>query len=381
MAIALFGSFHISNNNRTKQERKAYNVDDVQGWIKHNHRLIDFNQHQKNKSLIDFKLSKFNNLFFNHDFENFKDPENFKNWINSLIDSKEIDQYNQKQKKKSRRVKDFYSFLTKDKTRSIADQFVVSLGSSESFKNIDPNFWTNQGRSWWLNYQKDLNEFLKLNLPNFEIYSSTLHLDETTPHIHIIGANLVERKNKKYGLSKQVINSELIKSNGLSDLSELHDRFRSFNQIKTKSLNHFLNFHNIQTNFYVPNETKQEQLADRFVSNNLKNFVLEIENQGLKPFNKMDLLELKKYISEKLKQEPEQQNQKDLEKELLKTIIDIYLKKTSGVYYDPNLAWLKERLTQLNNDPINLINRLQIEKAQFEHQNHQNPTNKKGFGF
>ena len=70
-------------------------------------------------------------------------------------------------------------------------------------------------------YNEQIQELLKL-LPSFKVANATIHYDETSPHMHVIGVPVIE--NCKRGMKKQVGKSQLFTKNLLS---ETQDKMRN----------------------------------------------------------------------------------------------------------------------------------------------------------
>lgn len=70
-------------------------------------------------------------------------------------------------------------------------------------------------------YNEQVQELSKL-LPNFKIANATIHYDETSPHMHVIGVPVIE--NCKRGMKKQVGKSQLFTK---ALLSEIQDKMRN----------------------------------------------------------------------------------------------------------------------------------------------------------
>ena len=70
-------------------------------------------------------------------------------------------------------------------------------------------------------YNEQIQELSKL-LPDFKIANATIHYDETSPHMHIIGVPVIE--NCKRGMKKQVVKSQLFTK---TLLSEIQDKMRN----------------------------------------------------------------------------------------------------------------------------------------------------------
>lgn len=371
----IYGSFHISTSKGTKQEAKAYNANDVLKWINHNMRNLEsFPKHKNLKSKIDFSKSIHNQTLKSKklNLTDFKKSQTFINWINSLVDPQLIKDYNHKQKKKFRRVKDFYELSTRDKTKSIADQLIVSLGDGESFKEIKDWFITESGKSFWYNYHQDLINFLREKVPTFKIYNSTLHLDETTPHVHIVGVTLKKRSNK-YGLPIQIKNSKFLDTP--DDLVHFHNQLREFNNTKAFQLTQALvnEDENNPYFFRVPKEKKGDDLK-RFDTLEIKNLINKIENLKKSQTFK-DLEKLKTWIEKQIHQEIDPDDPQlqflEFEKHFWKHLLNNFIQTTNNQH----LAYtIDQEFKKFQANPFNYF------KRQNQAQNYQNPTNKKGFG-
>lgn len=347
----IYGSFHISTSKGTNQEQKAYNAHDVQKWINHNLRHIEIHRHKKLKSLIDFKKTKFNQVVKVNNNWDYQDPQTFKNWINSLVNPELIANYN-KGKKKSRQVKDFYEYSTKDKTKSLADQIIVSLGDEENFRDIKEWFVSKKGREFWVEYQKEILRWLTKQLPNFKIYNSVLHLDETTPHLHIIGVNLITREKFKHGLPIQIANAELFGKNNYQGLRNLHNELRKLNQMVIKNFNELIrNELKLNLQFQVPNDKKYEVVSKRFDNLEIKKLMQEVE-QIKNPKIKNDLLNLYYLIQEKLDLESNSSQDKKLalQVKLLSELIKSITKELN--HNITEIMWAKD-LEILTNEILN----------------------------
>ena len=69
-------------------------------------------------------------------------------------------------------------------------------------------------------YNEQMQDLSKI-LPTFKIASATIHYDETSPHMHIVGVPVIENCNR--GMKKQVGKSQLFTK---TLLSEIQDKMR-----------------------------------------------------------------------------------------------------------------------------------------------------------
>ena len=70
-------------------------------------------------------------------------------------------------------------------------------------------------------YNEQIQDFKKI-LPSFKVANATIHFDETSPHMHVIGVPVIE--DCKRGMKKQVGKSQLFTKNLLS---EIQDKMRN----------------------------------------------------------------------------------------------------------------------------------------------------------
>ena len=104
-----------------------------------------------------------------------------------------------------------------DSQNDIACEIIIELG--------DMDFWQDKDNEYRYKmtdvYNEQIQELSKL-LPDFKIANATIHYDETSPHMHIIGVPVIE--NCKRGMKKQVGKSQLFTK---TLLSEIQDKMRN----------------------------------------------------------------------------------------------------------------------------------------------------------
>lgn len=102
-----------------------------------------------------------------------------------------IDEYNNKQKRKDRRIDDYYAKICKDKQKNVAYEMIVQVGNYNNSPTKEQQ-------------EKVLKEFyqsFKENFPNMEIVACALHKDEGTYHLHM---DYIPIKHCEKGLKTQV---------------------------------------------------------------------------------------------------------------------------------------------------------------------------------
>ena len=115
-----------------------------------------------------------------------------------------------------RQIKDYFQKVC-DSQNDIACEIIIELG--------DMDFWQDKDNEYRYKmtdvYNEQIQELSKL-LPDFKIANATIHYDETSPHMHIIGVPVIE--NCKRGMKKQVGKSQLFTK---TLLSEIQDKMRN----------------------------------------------------------------------------------------------------------------------------------------------------------
>ena len=138
---------------------------------------------------------------------------------------KSIDEYNSKQVREDRKIKDYFTNVSNNTKNDLACEIIIELGNKKYWDTKDKEF----KRKMTNVFIKQVND-LELLVPNFKIASAIIHYDETSPHMHIVGVP-IKYKNK-YGPSIQVGKSDVFTK---VSLCKLQDKMRilcieSFNQ-------------------------------------------------------------------------------------------------------------------------------------------------------
>ena len=125
-------------------------------------------------------------------------------------------EYNNKQTREDRKIKDYFKKVCYSQN-DIACEIIIELG--------DMDFWNNKDKEYRLKmidvYNEQIKDLIKI-VPTFKIANATIHFDETSPHMHIIGAPVVE--NCTRGMKKQVGKSQVFTKN---TLTEIQDKMRN----------------------------------------------------------------------------------------------------------------------------------------------------------
>lgn len=167
-----------------------------------------------------------------------------------------VDAYNAKQRRKDRKIKNFYSKMRKDKAYDVQKEFIVQVGKKGQQLSDDP------ARNDRL--QKDV---LKIYLKKFEdeypqlhVYSAVVHVDEASPHLHL--AVVPEATGYKRGVAKKpsfskamgIKNQEMFKAFCEANRDLLQQSVREVLGVDVKR-------EKVGTHAYLPPEQYRELMA------------------------------------------------------------------------------------------------------------------------
>ena len=175
-------------------------------------------------------------------------------------------EYNNKQTRDDRKIQDYFKKVCNSQN-DIACEIIVELG--------DMDFWNDKNERYRLKmvdvYNEQVKELIKI-IPDFKIANATIHFDETSPHMHIVGVPIIENCTK--GMKKQVGKSKLFTK---ATLTEIQDKMRN---ACIKSYN----------KFYEVNTRLKEKQKGRNQDINVKNMgdYREIKKQLAKKEQKLE---------------------------------------------------------------------------------------------
>lgn len=182
--------------------------------MRHNNRdLTDKEKKDKAHKNIDFSRTKNNKTLVKKDIKELYDE----------LFGEALEEYNAKQKRKDRKIKNYYSKIYHDKKLDTQKEFVIQVGKKEDFQsNKIKNIWDISNEV----LEKYVSSFEERN-PNLKIYNAVIHNDESCPHVHL---NVVPvASGYKNGLQKQPsFDKALRQQDGLKDSKSSFDLFESF---------------------------------------------------------------------------------------------------------------------------------------------------------
>ena len=124
-------------------------------------------------------------------------------------------EYNNRQTREDRKIIDYFKKVCESQN-DIACEIIIELG--------DMDFWNNKDERYKFKmidvYNEQIKDLAKI-VPDFKIANATIHFDETSPHMHIVGVPIIE--NCTRGMKKQVGKSKLFTK---TSLTEIQDKMR-----------------------------------------------------------------------------------------------------------------------------------------------------------
>ena len=125
-------------------------------------------------------------------------------------------EYNNKQTREDRKIKDYFKKVCESQN-DIACEIIIELG--------DMDFWNDKNEEYRLKmidvYNEQVKDLIKI-VPTFKIANATIHFDEVSPHMHIVGVPVA--KNCTRGMKKQVVKSKLFTK---TTLTQIQDKMRN----------------------------------------------------------------------------------------------------------------------------------------------------------
>lgn len=190
-----------------------------------------------------------------------------------------LEEYNKKQTRPDRRIEDYFEHVA-GKEQDMAVEIIIQIGDREFWKEYDDM------KSYIkLSYKIILDELIKI-LPQFVVANAVVHLDEDSPHMHIVGVPVADGYKK--GLSKQVSKRKVFTKEVLSRVlqdelrevanKEVNDWFGEQIKEKSKGRNHDLTV----AEYKVAQETEHlEQIQEQVSDADIKLFASQIAYKEL----------------------------------------------------------------------------------------------------
>ena len=332
------------------------NMDKIKRADLHNNRKYKNNKNEE----IDLSLSQYNITLVGT-----------KNIVKDIKDfyktefGEALYNYNKKQNREDRKIIDYLEKMNNDTKSNIAVEMIFQIGDKQDWENATME-----------DKQKTIDIFKKaipiLQEKNIKCFNASLHLDETSPHLHLLAVPIIENQNR--GLEKQVSQNKVITKAVLNDIrKEIEKEFlteynRIFNtnkelkkgceitehlqiedykdtkkvlEVAKKTADKQVLKEKIEQDYKkLADEVKEKEKENNFLTNELTKLVEEKENK------KQDLEKIKEDIKniDSLKIDIKQQNE-DIEKlkEQKETNDNmLYMYKTNVNNLKENIQFYKE---------------------------------------
>ena len=125
-------------------------------------------------------------------------------------------EYNNKQTREDRKIENYFKKVC-DSQNDIACEIIIELG--------DMDFWNDKDERYRFKmvdvYNEQVKDLIKI-IPDFKIANATIHFDEVSPHMHIVGVPV--SYDCKRGMKKQVVKSKLFTK---TTLTQIQDKMRN----------------------------------------------------------------------------------------------------------------------------------------------------------
>ena len=261
--------------------------------------------------------------------------------------------YNNKQTRDDRKINDYFSKIANDNKHDLAVEIIIELG--------DMHYWKDKSKEEkYKMIEVFKNQIVDLEriVPSFKVANATIHFDESSPHLHIVGVPVKE--NCKTGMNKQVGKSDVFT---IESLKVIQDKMREC------CINDFNKVYNLN----VQLKEKEEGRNQDYRVNQMNNYdklkaSYKKQHKKITEINKnVDKINVKsnevKEILENLKQQPLSKNNliisSDKKDKLLEYIKDIdknnkNFKSISN--YNLSLENIKKDLDDYYKTIINLTN-------------------------
>lgn len=209
-------------------------------------------------------------------------------------------EYNNKQKRDDRKIENYFDKISNDTKHDLACEIIIELG--------DMKYWENKSQKDKLKmvdvFKEQIIDLEKV-VPNFKVANATIHFDESSPHLHIIGVPY--KDNCKTGLSRQVGKSDVFTKDSLTMIQDTMREYciDSFNKVynskeelKEKQKGRNRDFHISQMDNYQQMQKQLKQDKEKLEKANKKS--LDLENNSNKIKEQINNLKVSKLNKDNL---------------------------------------------------------------------------------
>lgn len=244
--------------------------------IRHNNRELTEKEFRSDAHKhIQREKSKYNIQIFKRDI---------KDVYHELFDDA-LNTYNAKQKRKDRKIDDYYKHVQKSKNLDLQREFIVAVGNKADWEKLSFEEKQEVGEAL-ARYVRDFNE----RHDNMTIYNAIVHLDESgAPHAHF---NVVPTANGyKNGLSVQPSFRKALEQEGFGPSGR--EQFKAFRDAEIHRLHEFVHEIGIDRKAGQTNDIKdmrEYKDAMEYIENRRSSQIVKIQREEQAHKEKMEEL-------------------------------------------------------------------------------------------
>ena len=209
-------SFHLSNDKNKTIKAKQEALNSLSGTTSKNNNAIQNIKHlgkvnHHNLRQYDNKTELITTIKGSNDI-----IKDVKDLYLDLFDEARIN-YNNKQVREDRKIDNYFYKISNDDKHDLACEIIIEIGNMAYWedKSLEEKYKMTEV---FENQLKDLKEIV----PDFYIANATIHFDENSPHMHIVGVPVKE--NCKTGMERQVGKTSIFTK---ESLVVIQDKMRS----------------------------------------------------------------------------------------------------------------------------------------------------------
>ena len=247
-------------------------------------------------------------------------------------------EYNNKQTREDRKIEDYFKKVCESQN-DIACEIIIELG--------DMDFWNDKDERYRFKmvdvYNEQVKDLIKI-VPDFKIANATIHFDEVSPHMHIVGVPI--SYDCKRGMKKQVVKSKLFTK---TTLTQIQDKMRN---ACIKSFNKF---------YDMDFKLKEKQKG--------RNQDINVKDMGDYRAIKKQFEEKEKKLAEANKQTKKLDNTSKNINSILDNLKPTKLSRNNMVISSENVQIIKDYVENVKNTTktIRSVNDLNMAIKDFEH--------------
>ena len=247
-------------------------------------------------------------------------------------------EYNGRQTREDRKIGDYFKKVCESQN-DIACEIIIELG--------DMDFWNDKNERYRFKmvdvYNEQIKDLIKI-VPDFKIANATIHFDEISPHMHIVGVPV--SYDCKRGMKKQVVKSKLFTK---TTLTQIQDKMRN---ACIKSFNKF---------YDMDFKLKEKQKG--------RNQDINVKDMGDYRAIKKQFEEKEKKLAEANKQTKKLDNTSKNINSILDNLKPTKLSRNNMVISSENVQIIKDYVENVKNTTktIRSVNDLNMAIKDFEH--------------